>query len=129
MQKFVAQNKHFHALMKLVKATDLAGAILNLENNRSTPEQMTVCSTLYLDMDDCDGVMEGEPKTSFRTYPTWSILNKEGKTEMSFFLEQNFEKFSLVMGAHDQIYNSIPYTIGKLKSRFKLNEAIGWILS
>ena len=66
--------------LSLCQVQDLAAAVLNDNENAAVPDEITVCSTMYIDMDDCDGMT---PNRAKRIYPTWSIINEDGKAEMS----------------------------------------------
>ena len=92
--------------------TDLPSAVLKVKDDRGTPDQMTVCSTVYIDMDDCDGLSFGS-----RIFPLFSFPNQEGKPGMSFFLEQwgAQNRFFLEMGTIDQTYERSTIKIGKLQ--------------
>ena len=99
------------------KVTDLPSAVLNVKDDRVTPEQMTVCSTIYIDMDDCDGLSFGT-----RIFPLFSFPNQDGKPGMSFFLDQwgAQNRFILNMGTIDQTRDISPNKIGKLQFRINI---------
>ena len=96
----------------------MPSAVFNVKDDRGTPEQMTVCSTIYIDMDDCDGLSRGT-----RIFPLFSFSNKEGKPGMSFFLRQwgGQNRFILEMGTIDQIWDFRTNNIGKLQFEKKHN--------
>ena len=89
--------------------------MLNDNQNKAVPDEITICSTMYIDMDDCDGMT---PNRGKRIYPTWSIINEEGKAEMSFAFELFSFGLLLTMGKQDQIYPWTSYIIGKLQLYF-----------
>ena len=100
--------------LSLCQVQDLSAAVLNDNENKAVPDEITVCSTMYIDMDDCDGMT---PNRAKRIYPTWSIINEEGKAEMSFFIQPNEwrDKLFLKMGKQNQKQPLYPYNIGKLQ--------------
>ena len=110
----------FFILNNFAKVTDLPSAILNVKDDRGSPDQMTVCSTIYIDMDDCDGVSFGG-----RIFPIWSGINQGGKTGMSFFFSEGYEKtLFLQMGTIDQIYDGVTYIVGKIQFWKKKDQII-----
>ena len=51
---------------------NLAVAVLRTDTAKELPEQMTICSTIFLDIDDCD-----------RNYPTWALQDLAGRANLS----------------------------------------------
>ena len=52
----------------------MASALKYFDNfsTKELPDQITICSTIFLAVEDCDG-----------QHPTWAFQNKEGKTNLS----------------------------------------------
>ena len=97
--------------------TDLAAAILK-EDKEIIPERVTICNTIYADIDDCDTIYNYLDNhetiyTNIRMYPTWAFVDQSGKVNLSLNVETNKwrrEKLTFQMGAADQTF-----TIGMLR--------------
>ena len=64
--------------------TDLAAAIFKGDKIGILPDKVTICSTIYADLDDCDsGTYQTHPYNSPRIYPTWAFVDESGKVNLS----------------------------------------------
>ena len=53
-------------------ASEFAAAILKEAPKRLLPEKITICETIYADLEDCDGY-----------FPIWAFVNESGKINLS----------------------------------------------
>ena len=58
----------------------LSYALFKGNLDEELPDQVTICLSLYLDLDDRDGVPDGK----FRDYAGWAIVDDQGKINASF---------------------------------------------
>ena len=64
--------------------TDLAAAIFKGEKEEILPDKVTICSTIYADLDDCDSGGYGSyPYSPARIYPTWGFVDENGRVNLS----------------------------------------------
>ena len=67
--------------------TDLAAGILKEDIKERIPEKVTICSTIYADIDDCDFFkFKSDPNRVYsylRKYPTWGFVDESGKANLS----------------------------------------------
>ena len=64
-------------------ASEFAAAILKEAPNRLLPEKITICETIYVDLEDCD-----------RYYPTWAFANESGKINLSMNVNAYVDYFN-----------------------------------
>ena len=68
-------------------ASEFAAAILKEAPNRLLPEKITICETIYVDLEDCD-----------RYYPTWAFANESGKINLSINVDASYDYYSTEKG-------------------------------
>ena len=69
---------------------DLPAAVFRGNNTGKIPNQVTICSTIYFDLDDAQ---VEESNWSPRMHPVWAFSDQDGKVNMSFYVQQaNVEK-------------------------------------
>ena len=64
---------------------DLPAAVFRGNNTGKIPDQVTICSTIYFDLDDAQVLANN---WSPRRHPVWAFSDQDGKVNMSFYLQQ-----------------------------------------
>ena len=93
--------------------SELTAAVFKGESKDKLPEKVTICSTIYDDIDDCDGSGDG-PTTghyhfAYRTYPTWAFAHN-GSANLSLQVRSDgyhdYESLQLMlhMGSFDKLF-------------------------
>ena len=86
---------------------DIAAAVFKGEVNKKIPPKMTICSSIFADLDAGQLMSYG----SMRAYPTWAFVGQDRKMNLSLSLghqvwhEKGVDKIDLNMGtAHPNKY-------------------------
>ena len=70
---------------KTVRIEDLPAAVFRGNRTEKIPNQVTICSTIYFDLDDAQVLANN---WSPRRHPVWAFSDPDGKVNMSFDLQQ-----------------------------------------
>ena len=103
-------------------ASDFAAAILKEAPKKVLPDKVTICESIYADLEDCDMV-----------YPTWAFVNEQGKINLSLTVHTLYDKWTTgddrllfymetEKKSNPEQYHSASYDIGRLQlsiSKFK----------
>ena len=69
--------------------TDVAAAIFKGDIKETFPEKVTICNTIYADLDDLEIRLDGSDWYLERAYPTWAFVNDNGKANLSLLVESS----------------------------------------
>ena len=99
---------------------ELAHAVFKEDIKEKLPEKVTICSTIYTDLDDCEGGGWG----GARMYPTWAFVNESGRVNLSLLVQpypykkrENAEDLYLQMSTETIMSEDLPifHSLGKLQ--------------
>ena len=70
---------------------DVAAAIFKGDIKETFPEKVTICNTIYADLDDMEISLYTDDSDwyRFRAYPTWAFVNDSGRANLSILVESN----------------------------------------
>ena len=90
---------------------DLPAAVFRGNRTEKIPNQVTICSTIYFDLDDAEVLANN---WSPRYHPVWAFSDPNGKINMSFYLKQWYTS--------EQTKEAASLSLSILEKRFSLGK-------
>ena len=106
--------------LKNFTVKDYAAAVLKDDPEEELPEKVTICSSIYIDLEDCDTNSAGGD--NWRVYPVWAFADENGKVNLTLRVaSKSLQHHDIIMGTK----NSKDSGSGLEDSRWHLIGSLG----